>query len=181
MKGLLIYTNKCEDVETVGATALLKRAGFEIVTATFNDVKKITCVYGTVLKANNFVDELNLDEFDFLVLPGGSYVVNTYLQEVDIKNLVLKFNEKEKLIAAICAAPMFLGEAGILQDKNYTLFPGCERANFGGNLQQYYKVVADKNIITARSVGAVVDFVYQIVKSLKGYAIAEDFLKKIYF
>lgn len=181
MKGLLIYTNNAEDVEVVGSTALLKRAGFEIVTATFSESKTIKCVYGTNLKADYFVKELNLNDFDFLVIPGGSYVVKTYQENENMKNLILDFNSKNKLIAAICAGPMFLGEAGILSDKRYTIFPGCERENFGGKLEQYHKVVTSSNIITARSVAAVTLFVNEIVKYLKGYKEAEIFLEKIYF
>ncbi|HHV33601.1 MAG TPA: DJ-1/PfpI family protein [Acholeplasma sp.] len=181
MKGLLLYSNIAEEVETVGGTALLRRAGFEIVTATFEKDKKIKCVYGTELEADYFVSELNLDEFDFLVIPGGNYVVRTYEKEENIKNLVIEFNKKNKLIAAICAGPMFIGHAGLLKDKRYTLFPGCEREEFGGKRQQYHKVVRDGNIITARSVAAVVLFVNEIVKYLKGYELAEEFMRKIYY
>jgi|SRR5690554_927711 len=181
MKGLLIYTNNIEEVEAVGSTALLRRAGLQIVTATFEESKTVKCVYGTNLEADYFVNELNLDEFDFLVIPGGSYVVKTYQQNENMKKLVLDFNNKNKLIAAICAGPMFLGEAGILKDKSYTIFPGCQRENFGGKLKQYHKTVTNSNIITARSVAAVTLFVNEIVKYLKGYKAAESFLEKIYF
>lgn len=181
MKGLVIYSNDMEEVEAVGSTALLKRAGFNIITATFESIKEVKCAYGTQLKADYFVDELKLNDFDFLVIPGGSYVVKTYQKNENIKKLVLGFNQNNKLIAAICAGPMFLGEAGLLKDKNYTIFPGCERESFKGNLRQYHKVVKDKNIITARSVAAVTMFVHEIVKYLKGHELADDFLKKIYF
>lgn len=181
MKGLLLYSDNCEDVETVGTTALLRRAGLEIVTATFKDTKEINCVYGTNLKADSFVKDLDLESFDFLVIPGGSYVVKCYDKNTDIKNLILEFNSKKKLIAAICAGPMFLGEAGLLKDKNYTIFPGCERNHFGGNKQQYFKVVQDDNLITARSVGAVIEFNKEIIKYLKGYEKAETFIKGIYY
>lgn len=181
MRGLLLYSNNCEDVETVGTKALLRRAGLEIVTATFNKDKEIKCVYGTNLKAHSFVKDLDLDSFDFLVIPGGSYVVKSYDKDTNVKDLILNFNSKNKLIAAICAGPMFLGEAGLLKDKNYTIFPGCERESFGGNRQQYYKVVQDGNLITARSVGAVIEFSNEIIKHLKGCKEAEKFLKNIYF
>ncbi len=181
MKGLVILSNVCEDVEAIGTIALLRRAGLEIVTATFNDDKKVTCAYNTKVEAEEFIENLNLDEFDFLVIPGGSYVVKTYDTDKNIKNIILEFNSKNKLIAAICAGPMFLGEAGLLKEKHYTVFPGCEKESFGGILQQYHKVVKDGNLITARSVGALFDFSYEIIKYLKGYEKAEEFLKDIYF
>lgn len=181
MKGLLVYSNDCEDVETVGTKALLRRAGLEIVTGTFEENKKIKCVFGTELEADYFIKELDLDEFDFLVIPGGYYVVKSYETDKNMQNLVLKFNEDKKLIAAICAAPMFLGQAGILETLNYTIFPGCERSNFKGTLQQYYNVVKDRNIITARSVAAINDFSAEIIKYLKGHKEAKKFLKNIYY
>lgn len=181
MKGLVVLSNICEDVEALGTIALLRRAGLTIVTGTFNESKRVTCAYKTKVEAEEFVKDLNLNEFDFLVIPGGSYVVNTYDKEKDIKNLILEFNSKNKLIAAICAGPMFLGEAGLLKEKRYTIFPGCEKENFDGFLQQYHKVIKDGNLITARSVGALFDFSYEIIKYLKGYEKAEEFLKNIYF
>lgn len=181
MKGLLIISNNMEDVEAVGSLALLKRAGFEVVTATFEETKTVKSYYGTEVTANYFVSELNLDEFSFLVIPGGNYVVKTYEKNKNIQKLILEFNKNKRLIAAICAAPMFIGDAGLLKGKRYTVFPGCEKDAFKGILEQYHKVINDGNIITARSVGALFEFTAKIIKYLKGSDVKEEFLKNIYY
>ena len=76
---------------------------------------------------------------------------------------------------------MFIGDAGLLKGKRYTVFPGCEKDAFKGILEQYQKVINDGNIITARSVGALFEFTAKIIKYLKGSDVKEEFLKNIYY
>lgn len=76
---------------------------------------------------------------------------------------------------------MFLGELGILKNKEYTIFPSCEKDSFEGILKQDKKVVRAENIITARSVGAVFEFVGEIINYLFDQKAVEMFYKNTYF
>lgn len=181
MKGLMLLHNNMEDVESIGTRAFLERAGINVVTATFNRDKRVHTYYGVTVEADLLYREVNPADYEFLIIPGGRYVVNVIKDDVNIKNLVKEFHKQNKLIAAICAGPMFLGALGLLENKQYTIFPGCERDTDKGVLTQDKKVVVDGNIITARSVAAVLEFSYEIIKHIKGNAVAEDFLKGIYY
>ncbi len=178
-KGLLLLSDNCEDLEAIGTKALLQRAGIHIETATFNKDKTVKGAYGTVIKAD--LDALDITtDYDLLIIPGGSYVIHTIASDKTIKSVIKRFTNKDKVIAAICAAPMFLGEMGLLKDKNYTAFPGCENDAYKGVYQSALKAVTDGKIITGRSAGAIYEFAYEIVKYFKGEDQAKQLLKEIY-
>lgn len=181
MTGLLILSNSCEDLEAVGTKALLERAGLKIKTATFHDDKTILCSYGTKVIADLDAKTVNPDEFDFLVIPGGIYVTRTIKTDTNIKPLIKAFSDQNKLISAICAAPMYFGEMGLLKGRNYTIFPACNSDSYQGEYKRHRKTVRDGNIITGRSVGAVTEFAYEIVKYLLGSDKADSLLDNIYY
>ena len=76
---------------------------------------------------------------------------------------------------------MFLGELGLLKNKEYTIFPGCESESYQGLLKQDYKVVKSDKIITGRSVGAVFEFVSEIIDYYYGKEAKKDFLSNTYY
>ena len=84
MKGLLILSHKMEDVEALGTRALLKRAGLEITTATFEDTLEIQTSW-LFVKADYFAFDLQMNNYDFLIIPGGRYVSQIVDQDVNIK------------------------------------------------------------------------------------------------
>lgn len=181
IKGLMLFHDNMEDVESLATRSLLRRAGITVDSFSVTNTKKVNMYYGTVVEADYLKEEINIDDYTFLILPGGMYVKWTIEEDKVIMPFIKEFYDKKKDIFAICAAPRFLGALGILSDKTYTIFPGCERDSYGGNLTQDKKVVKDGNIITGRSVGALYDFVSEIVKNYKGEEGKNIFLDKIYY
>ncbi len=182
MKGLMLYHNNMEDAEAIATRALLERARIDIVTTTFNRDKRVKMAYGVVVEADILSREVNVSEYDFLIIPGGKYVSEVLnISDNNIKNLIMEFHKNNKVIAAICAAPMFLGELGLLEGKEYTIFPGCSDPSYKGVLKQDQKAITDGTIITGRSVGGVVEFSYEIIKYFKGKETADFFLRKIFY
>lgn len=180
MKGLLILSHKMEDVEALGTRALLKRAGLEITTATFEDTLEIQTSYGLFVKADYFAFDLQMNNYDFLIIPGGRYVSQIVDQDVNIKRLCKEFFHEKKMIAAICAGPRFLGQAGLLTGVNFTAFTEINDAP-DGIYHKEVKAMVDHNIITGRSAGAVYEFSYEIVKYLLGEDKAESLFKNIQY
>ncbi len=72
-------------------------------------------------------------------------------------NLVLRFAEEQKPIAAICAAPMVLGKLGLLKGKKATCYPGFEQYLEGAECTGA-PVERDGNIITGKGPGAAMEF-----------------------
>lgn len=182
MKGLMLLHNNMEDAEAIATKALLERAKFDITTTTFNRDKRVNLAYGVLVEADLLYREVNVLDYEFLIIPGGKYVSEVLnISDNNIKNLIKEFYERNKVIAAICAAPMFLGELGLLEGKEYTIFPGCADDSYKGTLKQSEKALTSGKIITGRSVGAVVEFSCEIIKYFKGSETAEFFARKIFY
>lgn len=181
MKGLFVFSHHMEDGEALTTRALLKRAGLEIVTITFEKTLEIKTSYDLTVKADHFAHDVHLDQYDFVVIPGGRYVNQVVDQDVHIKELVKYFYQKKKLIAAICAGPRFLGQAGILDNRHFTAYPSSEKDMPNGIYHRDLKAITDGDIITGRSAGSVYEFSYEIVKYLLGEESAKNLLSNILF
>ena len=91
---------------------------------------------------------------------------------------IIKYFNKGKLVAAICAAPSLLGNNGLLKGKKYTCYPGWENESFGGTYTGK-EVVKDGNLITARSMYYSTDFGLAIVEYLLGKDVRLDIERKV--
>ena len=86
--------------------------------------------------------------------------------EDDTVNRVIKeFATSGKLVAAICAAPSVLGNAGLLEGKKATCYPGVESKLTGADFVTD-PVAKDGNIITSRGLGTAIEFAAEIVAYL---------------
>ncbi|MBU1143845.1 MAG: DJ-1/PfpI family protein [Firmicutes bacterium] len=181
MKGLLVLSHNVEDGEALTTRALLRRAGLDVVTVTFENTLDIKTAFGLQVKADAFTHQVHLKEYDFVVIPGGKYVAQVVDHDVHIKELVRYFDQNQKLVAAICAGPRFLGQAGLLNGRSFTAYTGSEIDMPKGIYLPTLKAVRDKNIITARGAGAVYEFVYEITNYLLGEEKAKALLSSILY
>lgn len=181
MKGIIVFSHDMEDVESLATKALLSRAGIQMDAITFEQTKDIKTAFGQKVKADFFINEIEIDTYDFVVIPGGKYVNEVVDNDVNIKYIATYFYQKNKLIAAICAGPRFLGQAGLLEGKKFTCFAGSEKDMQKGEYLPNFKAFRDTNIITGRSAGSIYEFVYEIVKYLYDKEKAENLLKNILF
>lgn len=104
-----------------------------------------------------------------LALPGGMPGANNLRDDPRIQALLQKMAQQHKFIAAICAAPKALAQAGILHGKKVTSYPGSLDAS---QLQSVHyleqPVVVDGNIVTSRGPGTAMDFVLVLIELLVG-------------
>lgn len=178
MKGLIILANGFEDTEALTTIDVLKRSGLEMITATPNDDLIVISQYQHQIIAQENLNNIDPRKFDFLVLPGGGAVNKVLHNLAMIPDLIHRFVQDDKLVAAICAAPSLLGKNGYLKGLNYVCFPGCESDDFGGHLINQGVVVTDK-IITAKSMYYTIDFALEIIRKLQGEVQMQKVLKGI--
>lgn len=181
MKGLIVYSNDMEDVEALATRALLIRAGYQIDSITFQDTKDVMTAFGLEVKSDYLANEIDPINYDFLIIPGGKYVALKVDQDNDIKSLAKTFNQQNKFICAICAGPRFLGQAGLLEQVNFTAYTGSEIDAPNGNYLPNLKSVTDNLFITARGAGAVYDFVYAIISNFSGEEEAKKLMQRILY
>ena len=173
MKGLIILVNNFEDVESLATVDVLRRSGI-IIDTTSLDNKDIITQSNNQITVDYLLSEVNVNEYDFLILPGGKAVFNILDNDKRIDDLVDYFYSNKKLICAICAAPRLIAKRGYFDNLKFTIFPGCLETEVLGK-QTTKGVVVDDYFITAKSMYYSIEFALEIIKKLQG----KDQKKKI--
>jgi len=165
-KVAMILADGFEEVEAMAIVDVLRRAGIETVMAGLHD-GPITGSRKVRVLSDALIDAVRSDDFDMLVLPGGQPGTDNMNADGRVADLIRDFSRKNKLIGAICAAPMVLAEAGVLQGKHATSYPSC-RDRVHGALYEEKTVVTDGNILTSRGPGTALHFSLALVERLAG-------------
>lgn len=181
MKGMILLAPHFEDTEALVTIDLVKRAGIEIDSISVVETLDLTTQYGLSIRADKSYHDIDINQYDFVVLPGGKAIFETHLTSVVTQQIIRHFYENQKLIAAICAAPGVLGQMGLLYGLPYTCFPSCEKYGVDGVYQANQSVVVTDTIITAQAAGATFLFAYEIIKKIKGKQAARMVLNSIYY
>jgi len=174
MKKVMIHlADGFEEIEAITPIDVLRRAGCEVVTVSISGKNSVTSRRNVTVLADRQFSELNYDQADMIILPGGQPGANNLNSHEGLKQQIVKFNNNGKWIAAICAAPLVLGSAGILKGKNATCFPGTE-PQLTGAICTGKAVEVDGNIITGKGPGVALQFSLTLVEKLIGKAKADE-------
>jgi 4-methyl-5(b-hydroxyethyl)-thiazole monophosphate biosynthesis len=171
-KVYLFLAEGFEETEAVTALDIMLRAKIDAKTVSVSDRQTVVGAHGIEVVADMLFDGADFSAADALVLPGGMPGADNLNRHVGLKELLVDFNRRGKLIAAICAAPLVPGGLGLLQGKAATVYPGYEPFLKGAVIQETATVI-DRNIITARGPAFSVDFGLAIVETLEGKKTAE--------
>lgn len=164
-----------EEVEAIEPIDILKRGGVDVTTVGVKG-KTVTGAHGICVTADITIDEVNPEDMELLMLPGGggheildaSNEVHGLLNYAVIHGLY---------ISAICASPSILGKKMMLEGKKATCFPGFEKYLYGAQIVAD-KAVVDGKIITGKGAGAAADFGFAMLEILKDRETA-DKIKEI--
>ena len=169
MKYLMLFGDNFEDVEAIATMDVLLRGGDEVVPASMMGRTSVQSARGNILTFKHLIDDVSLDSFDGLIIPGGpgSFQILANMPKVD--EIIKYFASNNKLISAICAAPMLIGRLGLLKNKHYTVFPGFEKFVVDG-IHENAGVVEDGNFITAKAMYYSIEFGLKIHAHFHGEA-----------
>ena len=170
----------CEEIEALTPVDLLRRAGEDVCTVSIMGRKEVTGSHKITILADETIEEGEFDDGDMLVLPGGMPGTLNLAGNETLAALIRSYDDQEKKLAAICAAPSILGVMGILKDKNAVCFPGFEEKLAGANVLDV-PAVTDKNVTTGRGMGAATDFALELIRVLQGEDKAKEMAEKIVF
>ncbi|CAM2804177.1 DJ-1 family glyoxalase III [Actinomyces slackii] len=164
-----------EEVEALAVVDLLFRAGIPTDMVSVTPERTVTSSHNIVLTADRTLEEISLDDYDMLVLPGGLPGTPNLKACEPLMAEVRARGEAGRPLAAICAAPSILAELGLLQGREATSNPGFMSvlAKHGARLSEA-AVVVDGAIITSRGMATAVDFGLEIVRHILGDAAVED-------
>lgn len=168
-----------EEIEAVVPIDVLRRLEFNVVTASITD--KVSGSHGVAFDSDCLIDNLESADLDAVILPGGLPGAENLKNSPKVISLVKEMNTAGKIVAAICAAPIALAEAGIMAGKTCTGYPmalvkdALADADYTGE-----KVEHDGNIITGKGPGAAFDFAVEIAIALGKEPQARQLMKVMF-
>ncbi len=158
----------CEELEAITITDLLVRAGISVTTCGL-DERPVKASRGTTIIPDTSINDVMTKTFDLIVLPGGLPGADHLRDNVQLQTLMKKQAEENKYLAAICAAPKALAQAGLLDGKTATSYPGVLEALNNKNISISNSAVEiDGNIVTSRGPGTAMDFALTLIELLEG-------------
>ena len=155
-----------EEIEAVTILDVLRRAELDVssVGVTGTEVRGS---HGIVVRADVALADVAGRRWDLVVLPGGLPGATNLRDSKAVQALVKEQHARGGMLGAICAAPIALAAAGVLEGRRATSYPG-----FGDQLAgaQYSEecVVVDGSIVTSRGPGTSISFALRLVAELCG-------------
>lgn len=172
-QAFVFFATGFEETEAVGVVDVLRRAGINTQTVSITATKQVSGAHGIDIVTDLLFEEADYAGADALVLPGGMPGSNNLNAFEPLKELLLEQYRKEKVVAALCAAPLVPGGLGLLKNRKATCYPGFESKLIGATISQD-AAVTDGHVITGKGPGFVFDFALAIVTALRGEAVAEE-------
>ncbi|ALG67728.1 DJ-1 family glyoxalase III [Beggiatoa leptomitoformis] len=164
----------CEELEAVTIIDLLRRANITVITAGL-DEKPVKASRGVVLIPDTTIDQVLPETFDMIVLPGGAAGAENLNRDPRIHQLLKTLFYQGKYVAAICAAPIVLATAALLDNKQATCYPNSLKISHFPTIQLLDSpVVIDGKVITSRGPGTAMDFALILIEKLAGKPIREQ-------
>ncbi len=158
-----------EDLEAVTLSDLLRRAGIEVVIAGLQR-GVIQGSRGIRIEPDAFLDDVLNRDFDLIALPGGLPGAEHLRDDARIQTLLKSMAAAGRYTTAICAAPVALAQAGLLEGKQATAYPGVLDALKLGNTRSLPDaVVVDGKVVTSQGPGTAMDFALTLIELLVGH------------
>ncbi len=163
-----------EEIEAVSIIDVLRRADIDVLIARLDDNILAQGAHNINIGTQVHIKDISSDQIDMIVLPGGWGGTLLLAKDKYVQKLLCDMDENKKQIAAICAAPYALKQAGVLKE-NYTCYPSVEEEiKLNGYKADGDMVVEEQNILTSKGPATAICFALAIVKKLKGEKIYKE-------
>ena len=160
-----------EECEGLLVIDLLRRSGLKTITAAVQGKKTVHSSRNVSVTADTLAEAVDYEKVRMLVLPGGRLGTENLSKCNLVLSQCIEF-AKDKMIAAVCAAPSILAGVGLLNGRKATCHPDFEGKMVGATVTGE-SVTVDGNIITGQGLGATIPFALKIVERLVGLDMAE--------
>ncbi len=165
MKTAVIFAPGCEEGEALTIVDIFRRAEIRCDMIGL-DEKEITGAHDITMLCDEVISE-ELKDYDMVILPGGYGGAEAMKNHALLQSVLKEMNKNGKYIAAICAAPIALDEAGVLEGKRFTCYP-TTAAKIHTGIHTDDKVCVDGNLITSQGPATAWAFAYKLVDVLGG-------------
>lgn len=169
-----------EETEAITTADVLVRGGVSVKLISVTGEKKVKGSHKFMIEADGIFEETDFSNAELLILPGGMPGTVNLLAHKGLTELLKKQNEQGKRIAAICAAPMVLGNNMILSGKKAICYPGFEGELKNADVTDCL-VVTDGNVTTSKGPATAINFGLELLKLLAGEEKADEVAKGMLF
>jgi protease I len=152
-RAIIISGELAQDHEFIYPYYRLLEANFDVDVCMLEG-KTVKGILGTTLPPNKnqtvkTIDQIKVDDYDLLVIPGGVKAMEKVRQEKKIINFITKFNDKKKIIACICSGAQLLISAKVVKGRKIAGYYSMEDDLVNaGAIYTDKPAVIDENIIT---------------------------------
>ena len=169
-----------EEIEGLTVVDILRRAGVEVATISIMGSAEVCGSHNIPVIADTLYEDVDFESLDGVVLPGGLEGTTNLGAHAGVNETICSFAAAGKLVAAICAAPSVLGQAGLLEGKQAACYPGFEDKLTGAEVI-YEEVAEAGNVITSRGMGTSIAFALRLAASLTDEDRARELAEKIIY
>lgn len=167
-----------EPVELVAPVDILRRGGVEVTLVSVMSNREVRAAQDIMMNADVLQGNTDLDDFDMLMIPGGSEGVENLKSSSILAEALRNFMAQDRPVSAICAGPTVLSALGLLEGRKATCYPGCE-TDFPAGVHVDQRVVMDGNLITSQGPGTALEFGIAVLESLMGKEVADSVAKSM--
>lgn len=178
-KALITIAEGFEEIEAITVIDILRRAEIVVTVASLKSDRLVEGRSEIVIEADTDLHIALEQDYDIIILPGGGLGTKNLRESQHLIAALKKQNTAKKFIAAICAAPTVLLDAGVLKNKAYTAHYSVKKEL--PNILEDQKVVIDGNIITSQGPGTSIQFALAIVSTLLSESKSKEICKGICF
>lgn len=163
---MIIAPDGFRDEELLVPKQIFEENGYEVVVAS-RELKECYGMLGAVVMPDITINDINPDDYVAIVMVGG-VGATTYFDDPVVQELLNKFYEKDKVVSAICLAPVTLAKAGLLQGKKATVWKSeGNTLKKEGAIYTGEPVTQDGRIVTGAGPFAAEEFARYVLKELK--------------
>jgi len=168
---MIIAYNGYQDLEYGIPREIFEKAGCVVMTAS-SSLGQASGKLGGSTKVDLTLGQVKVDDFDAIVFVGGPGA-SEYFDDLKAHEIAKKALDENKVLAAICIAPVILAKSGVLSGRKATVWSssvldksGIDELKKGGAEYVDQNVVLDKNLITANGPEAAEKFAQIIIEKL---------------
>lgn len=180
IKVSVLLADGFEEIEALTVVDLLRRARIYVDMVSIMDDYMVDGAHGINVQAEDLFEEADFSDTDMVVLPGGMPGTTHLMEHAGVRKLVKEFAEHGRYVAAICAAPKVLAQAGILKGKKITCYPSVEK-EIQGAVLLHTPTAEDEHVITGQAAGSAIAFALKLIEVLAGEEKAAEIANAIVY
>jgi 4-methyl-5(b-hydroxyethyl)-thiazole monophosphate biosynthesis len=161
-----------EEIEAVTVIDVLRRAGLQVTSAGLT-TGPVTGSHDIEILPDATLDQIRPEAFDMVVLPGGLPGSYHLRDDPRVIAFVREMARLGRHTCAICAAPVVLKAAGLVEGKAVTSHPALREEMQSPGYRED-RVVHDGGVVTSRGPGTALEFSLELVRILAGPDKARD-------